>query len=178
MEFKDSQTWANLMSAYSGESQACVKYQYYASKARADGFQQMANIFDETSRNEREHAKIWFKLLHDGMPETLSNLQDAAAGENFEWTQMYAEYAAKAREEGFERIATLFDMVGKIEAMHEARYRKLIGNIEDNKVFKSETSKKWICLNCGHVHEGTEPPEVCPVCAHPQAFFEIWDQNY
>lgn len=178
MEFKDSQTWANLMSAYSGESQACVKYQYYASKARADGFQQMANIFDETSRNEREHAKIWFKLLHDGMPETLSNLQDAAAGENFEWTQMYAEYAAKAREEGFERIATLFDMVGKIEAMHEARYRKLIGNIEDNKVFKSETSKKWICLNCGHVHEGTEPPEVCPVCAHPQAFFEIWNQNY
>ena len=178
MEFKDSQTWANLMSAYSGESQACVKYQYYASKARADGFQQMANIFDETSRNEREHAKIWFKLLHDGMPETLSNLQDAAAGENFEWTQMYAEYAAKAREEGFERSATLFDMVGKIEAMHEARYRKLIGNIEDNKVFKSETSKKWICLNCGHVHEGTEPPEVCPVCAHPQAFFEIWDQNY
>lgn len=178
MEFKDSQTWANLMSAYSGESQACVKYQYYASKARADGFQQMANIFDETSRNEREHAKIWFKLLHDGMPETLSNLQDAAAGENFEWTQMYAEYAAKAREEGFERIATLFDMVGKIEAMHEARYRKLIGNIEDNKVFKSETGKKWICLNCGHVHEGTEPPEVCPVCAHPQAFFEIWDQNY
>ena len=178
MEFKDSQTWANLMSAYSGESQACVKYQYYASKARADGFQQMANIFDETSRNEREHAKIWFKLLHDGMPETLSNLQDAAAGENFEWTQMYAEYAAKAREEGFERIATLFDMVGKIEAMHEARYRKLIGNIEDNKVFKSETSKKWICLNCGHVHEGTEPPEVCPVCAHPQAVFEIWDQNY
>lgn len=178
MEFKNSQTWANLMSAYSGESQACVKYQYYASKARADGFQQMANIFDETSRNEREHAKIWFKLLHDGMPETLSNLQDAAAGENFEWTQMYAEYAAKAREEGFERIATLFDMVGKIEAMHEARYRKLIGNIEDNKVFKSETSKKWICLNCGHVHEGTEPPEVCPVCAHPQAFFEIWDQNY
>lgn len=178
MEFKDSQTWANLMSAYSGESQACVKYQYYASKARADGFQQMANIFDETSRNEREHAKIWFKLLHDGMPETLSNLQDAAAGENFEWTQMYAEYAAKAREEGFERIAALFDMVGKIEAMHEARYRKLIGNIEDNKVFKSETSKKWICLNCGHVHEGTEPPEVCPVCAHPQAFFEIWDQNY
>ncbi len=178
MEFKDSQTWANLMSAYSGESQACVKYQYYASKARADGFQQMANIFDETSRNEREHAKIWFKLLHDGMPETLSNLQDAAAGENFEWTQMYAEYAAKAREEGFERIAALFDMVGKIEAMHEARYRKLIGNIEGNKVFKSETSKKWICLNCGHVHEGTEPPEVCPVCAHPQAFFEIWDQNY
>ena len=163
MEFKDSQTWANLMSAYSGESQACVKYQYYASKARADGFQQMANIFDETSRNEREHAKIWFKLLHDGMPETLSNLQDAAAGENFEWTQMYAEYAAKAREEGFERIATLFDRVGKIE---------------DNKVFKSETSKKWICLNCGHVHEGTEPPEVCPVCAHPQAFFEIWNQNY
>lgn len=178
MEFKDSQTWANLMSAYSGESQACVKYQYYASKARADGFQQMANIFDETSRNEREHAKIWFKLLHDGMPETLSNLQDAAAGENFEWTQMYAEYAAKAREEGFERIAALFDMVGKIEAMHEARYRKLIGNIEGNKVFKSETGKKWICLNCGHVHEGTEPPEVCPVCAHPQAFFEIWDQNY
>ena len=164
MEFKDSQTWANLMSAYSGESQACVKYQYYASKARADGFQQMANIFDETSRNEREHAKIWFKLLHDGMPETLSNLQDAAAGENFEWTQMYAEYAAKAREEGFERIATLFDMVGKIEAMHEARYRKLIGNIEDNKVFKSETSKKWICLNCGHVHEGTEPPEAYPLC--------------
>ena len=157
MEFKDSQTWANLMSAYSGESQACVKYQYYASKARADGFQQMANIFDETSRNEREHAKIWFKLLHDGMPETLSNLQDAAAGENFEWTQMYAEYAAKAREEGFERIAALFDMVGKIEAMHEARYRKLIGNIEGNKVFKSETGKKWICLNCGHVHEGTEP---------------------
>lgn len=178
MEFKDSQTWANLMSAYSGESQACVKYQYYASKARADGFQQMANIFDETSRNEREHAKIWFKLLHDGMPETLSNLQDAAAGENFEWTQMYAEYAAKAREEGFERIATLFDMVGKIEAMHEARYRKLIGNIEDNKVFKSETSKKWICLNCGHVHEGTEPPEVCPVCAHPQAYFELQAKNY
>lgn len=178
MEFKDSQTWANLMSAYSGESQACVKYQYYASKARADGFQQMANIFDETSRNEREHAKIWFKLLHDGMPETLSNLQDAAAGENFEWTQMYAEYAAKAREEGFERIAALFDMVGKIEAMHEARYRKLIGNIEDNKVFKSETSKKWICLNCGHVHEGTEPPEVCPVCAHPQAYFELQAKNY
>lgn len=178
MEFKDSQTWANLMSAYSGESQACVKYQYYASKARADGFQQMANIFDETSRNEREHAKIWFKLLHDGMPETLSNLQDAAAGENFEWTQMYAEYAAKAREEGFERIATLFDRVGKIEAMHEARYRKLIGNIEDNKVFKSETSKKWICLNCGHVHEGTEPPEVCPVCAHPQAYFELQAKNY
>ena len=178
MEFKDSQTWANLMSAYAGESQACVKYQYYASKARADGYQQMANIFEETSGNEREHAKIWFKLLHDGMPDTLRNLQDAAAGENFEWTQMYAEYAAKAREEGYDKIASLFEMVGNIESMHEARYRRLIDNLQNNQVFRREESQKWICLNCGHVIEGTEPPEVCPVCAHPKAFFEIWDQNY
>lgn len=177
MELKESQTWANLMSAYAGESQACVKYQYYASKARADGFQQMGNIFEETSGNEREHAKIWFQLLHDGMPETLSNLQDAAAGEHFEWTQMYAEYAAKAREEGFERIAALFEMVGKIEAMHEARYRRLAKNIESGEVFKRVGERKWICLNCGHVHEGEEAPKVCPVCAHPQGFFEIWNQQ-
>ena len=178
MNLKGSKTEANLMAAFAGESQACVKYQYYASKAKKDGYVQIADLFEETSRNEKEHAKLWFKLLHDGMPATTVNLADAADGENYEWTDMYDGFARVAREEGFDAIANLFDGVGKVEKEHEARYRKLLANIEGGLVFSRDEDQIWQCGNCGHIVIGKKAPEVCPVCAHPQAYFQIKPENY
>ena len=179
MDIKGSRTEANLMAAFAGESQATNKYTYYASKAKKDGYVQIANIFEETARNEREHAKLWFKLLHDGgVPGTMANLADAAAGENYEWTDMYATFAKEAREEGFDHIAFLFEGVAAIEKEHEARYRKLLANIEGGLVFSRDGDMIWQCGNCGHIHVGPKAPEVCPVCAHPQAYFEIKANNY
>ena len=176
---KGTRTEANLMAAFAGESQATNKYTYYASKAKKDGYVQIANIFEETARNEREHAKLWFKLLHGGgVPDTMANLADAAAGENYEWTDMYATFAKEAREEGFDEIAFLFDGVAAIEKEHEARYRKLLANIEGGLVFSRDGDMIWQCGNCGHIHVGPKAPEVCPVCAHPQAYFELKAQNY
>ena len=178
-DLKGTRTEANLMAAFAGESQATNKYTYYASKAKKDGYVQIANIFEETARNEREHAKLWFKLLHDGaVPGTMDNLADAAAGENYEWTDMYATFAKEAREEGFDHIAFLFDGVAAIEKEHEARYRKLLANIEGGLVFSRDGDMVWQCGNCGHIHVGPKAPEVCPVCAHPQAYFEIKANNY
>ena len=179
MEFKGSRTEANLMAAFAGESQARNKYTYYASKAKKDGYEQIAALFTETANNEKEHAKIWFKLLHDGsIPDTATNLKDAAAGENYEWTDMYATFAKEAKEEGFDHIAFLFSEVAKIEKDHEERYLKLLANIEGGKVFSSDADKMWICSNCGHVKVGTNAPEVCPVCAHPKAYFHIKAENF
>ena len=179
MELKGSQTEQNLMAAFAGESQARNKYTYYASRAKKDGFEQIAAIFEETANNEKEHAKMWFKLLHDGsVPETMVNLEDAAAGENYEWTDMYAGFAKTAKEEGFDHIAFLFEGVAKIEKEHEERYRKLLENIKGNTVFEKDTPKMWVCRNCGHVHYGEEAPEVCPVCSHPKAYFELRKENY
>ena len=179
MELKGSKTEMNLKAAFAGESQAHTKYQYYASKAKKDGFVQIGNLFEETARNEKEHAKIWFKLLHDGaVPETMENLKDAAAGENYEWTDMYAGFAKTAKEEGFTRLACLFEMVAKIEKMHEERYRKLLHNVEAKEVFAKAGVVVWECANCGHVHVGEKAPEVCPVCAHPQAYFMIHPENF
>ena len=179
MELKGSRTEANLMTAFAGESQARNKYTYYASKAKKDGYVQIAQIFEETANNEKEHAKIWFKLLHDGgVPTTVENLKDAAAGENYEWTEMYAEFAKVAKEEGFDHIAALFEMVAKIEKDHEERYKKLLANIEGGLVFSRDGDMMWICSNCGHVHIGKEAPEVCPVCAHPKAYFMVKAENY
>ena len=178
MELKGSRTEANLMAAFAGESQATNKYTYYASKAKKDGYNQIAAIFSETAANEKEHAKLWFKLLHGGMPSTLENLADAANGENYEWTDMYAEFAKVAREEGFDHIAALFDGVAAIEKEHEERYRKLIANIEGGLVFSRDGDVIWQCANCGHICVGKKAPEVCPVCAHPQAYFEIKAENY
>ncbi|MBQ3556837.1 MAG: rubrerythrin family protein [Oscillospiraceae bacterium] len=178
-DLKGTRTEANLMAAFAGESQATNKYTYYASKAKKDGYVQIANIFEETARNEREHAKLWFKLLHDGaVPTTTANLADAAAGENYEWTDMYATFAKEAREEGFDHIAFLFDGVAAIEKEHEARYRKLLANIEGGLVFSRDGDMIWQCGNCGHIHVGPKAPEVCPVCAHPQAYFELKANNY
>ena len=175
MELKGSKTEANLMAAFAGESQARNKYTYYASQARKDGYEQIAAIFEETAANEKEHAKMWFKELHDGkVPETLENLKDAANGENYEWTDMYAEFAKV----GFTRIANLFEGVAKIEKEHEERYRKLIDNIENKLVFSKDGDAIWICRNCGHVVIGKEAPLVCPVCAHPQSYFELKKENY
>ncbi len=179
MELKGSRTEANLMTAFAGESQARNKYTYYASKAKKDGYVQIAQIFEETANNEKEHAKIWFKLLHDGgVPSTIENLKDAAAGENYEWTEMYAEFAKVAKEEGFDHIASLFEMVAKIEKDHEERYKKLLANIEGGLVFSRDGDMMWICSNCGHVHFGKEAPELCPVCAHPKAYFMVKAENY
>ena len=179
MELKGSKTEANLLAAFAGESQARNKYTYYASKAKKEGYEQIAAIFEETANNEKEHAKMWFKELHGGqVPSTLENLKDAAAGENYEWTDMYATFAKEAREEGFDRIAYLFEEVGKIEKNHEERYMTLVGNIEDDMVFKKGEETVWICRNCGHVYVGEEAPKVCPVCAHPQAYFEKRAENY
>ena len=176
---KGTRTEANLMAAFAGESQARNKYTYYASKAKKDGYNQIANIFLETANNEKEHAKIWFKLLHDGaIPDTAENLKDAAEGENYEWTDMYAEFAKVAREEGFEDIAIKFEMVGAIEKEHEERYRKLLENVEGGLVFSKDGDMVWVCANCGHIHVGKEAPEVCPVCAHPKSYFEIKAENY
>ncbi len=179
MELKGSKTEANLMAAFAGESQARNKYTYYASKARKDGYEQIAAIFEETANNEKEHAKLWFKELHDGeVPETKVNLEDAASGENFEWTDMYQEFSKVAEEEGFTRIAKLFEAVGQIEKEHEERYRKLIENIDNELVFSSEGDTIWICRNCGHVVVGKKAPEVCSVCKHPKSFFERKAENY
>jgi len=179
MELKGSRTEANLMAAFAGESQARNKYTYYASKAKKDGYEQIAAIFEETANNEKEHAKMWFKELHGGsIPDTLENLADAAEGENYEWTDMYSEFAKVAREEGFDRIANLFEGVAAIEKEHEERYRKLISNIEGGLVFSRDGDKIWQCRNCGHIVVGKEAPKVCPVCAHPQAHFEIKKENY
>ena len=176
---KGTKTEANLAAAFAGESQARNKYTYYASAARKEGYVQIAKFFEETAGNEKEHAKIWFKLLNDGaVPATDQNLKDAAAGEHYEWTEMYAQFAKEAREEGFERIAALFEAVGKIEKEHEERYNKLLQNLEQGKVFDRGDEMMWICSNCGHIHFGKSAPEVCPVCAHPQAYFELKATNY
>ncbi len=179
MELKGSKTEQNLMAAFAGESQARNKYTYFASKAKKEGYEQIAAIFEETANNEKEHAKLWFKLLNGGeVPGTEENLKAAAEGENYEWTDMYAEFAKVAREEGFEHIAFLFEGVAQIEKEHEERYRKLLANINDKLVFSSEGDAIWICRNCGHIHIGKEAPKVCPVCAHPQAYFERRAINY
>ena len=179
MDLKGSQTEKNLMAAFSGESEARNKYTYFASKARKEGYEQIAAIFEETALNEKEHAKIWFKLLNGGeIPSTLENLNAAAAGENYEWTDMYDGFAKTAKEEGFDRIAYLFEAVGKIEKEHEARYKKLIENLQDGLVFSRDGDKIWKCRNCGHIVIGKEAPAVCPVCNHPQSYFEIKAENY
>lgn len=175
---KGTKTEANLLAAFAGESQARNKYTYYASKAKKDGYEQIAAIFTETAENEKEHAKIWFKLLHDGVPSTAENLLDAAAGENYEWTDMYAQFAKEAREEGFDHIAFLFESVGKIEKEHEERYRRLLANVENGLVFSKDGDTIWQCRNCGHIHIGKQAPEVCPVCEHPRAYFSIKAENY
>ena len=178
-DLKGTKTESNLQTAFAGESQARNKYTYYASKAKKEGYEQIAAIFEETAGNEKEHAKMWFKLLCGGeVPDTLTNLNDAANGENYEWTEMYDEFAKVAKEEGFDEIARLFMAVGAIEKEHEARYRKLIGNIEVENVFKKEESVVWVCRNCGHIHVGKTAPKVCPTCNHPQSYFEIKSTNY
>lgn len=177
MELKGSKTETNLMAAFAGESQARNKYTYYASKARKEGYVQIANLFEETAANEKEHAKMWFKLIH-GIGTTEENLKDAAAGENYEWTDMYATFAKEAREEGFDHIAELFEGVAAIEKEHEERYLKLLENVEKGLVFSKDSDTIWKCGNCGHIHIGKEAPQVCPVCAHPQAYFEVKAENY
>ena len=179
MELKGSKTEKNLMEAFAGESQARNKYTYYASKAKKDGYEQIAAIFEETAINEKEHAKIWFKLLHDGeIPSTEVNLADAASGENYEWTDMYDSFAKTAKEEGFDRIAYLFEAVGKIEKEHEVRFKKLLDNVENGLVFSKDGDRIWKCRNCGHIVIGKSAPEICPVCSHPKAYFEIKAENY
>ena len=179
MELKGSKTEKNLMEAFAGESQARNKYTYYASKAKKEGYEQIAALFLETADNEKEHAKLWFKLLHDNdVPSTVENLKDAASGENYEWTNMYERMAKEAREEGFDRIAFLFDGVAKIEKEHEARYLKLLENVENGLVFSKDGEKIWKCRNCGHIVIGKVAPEVCPVYSHPKAYFEIKAENY
>ena len=176
-ELKGTKTQKNLMEAFAGESQARNKYTYFASIAKKEGYEQIAAIFEETANNEKEHAKIWFKEL-GGIGSTIDNLKAAAAGENFEWTDMYARMAKEAREEGFERIAYLFEAVGKIEKEHEERYQKLLENVEGDLVFSKDGDRIWKCRNCGHICVGKKAPEVCPVCNHPKAFFEIKAENY
>ena len=177
MELKGSKTEANLWTAFAGESQARNKYTYFASVARKAGYEQIAAIFEETANNEKEHAKMWFKEL-GGIGDTAANLKAAAAGENEEWTSMYKEMAETAREEGFTRLAFLFEGVGKIEKEHEERYLKLLSNLENDVVFQDGEETVWICRNCGHIHVGKEAPAVCPICAHPQAYFERRAVNY
>ncbi len=177
-ELKGSKTEKNLMEAFAGESMARNKYSYFASKAKKDGYVQIAELFEETAANEKEHAKIWFKLLNDGIGSTVENLKAAADGENYEWTDMYDKFAKEAREEGFDDIADLFEGVGAIEKEHEERYRKLLQNIEDGIVFSRDGDTIWKCKNCGHICIGQKAPEVCPVCNHPQSYFEIKADNY
>ena len=179
MELKGSKTEKNLMAAFAGESQASVKYQYYASQAKKDGYVKIQNIFTETSNNEKEHAKLWFKALHGGkVPTTTENLKDAASGENYEWTDMYATFAKEAREEGFDDIAEKFEGVGAIEKEHEARYLKLLDNVKKEIVFSRDGDTIWQCANCGHICIGKKAPDVCPVCDHPQAYFQIKAENF
>ena len=178
-ELKGTKTEANLQTAFAGESMARNKYTYYASKAKKDGYVQIAKLFEETANNEKEHAKIWFKLLHGGeMPDTPANLLDAAEGENYEWTDMYAGFAVEAREEGFTEIAILFEKVAAIEKMHEERYRKLLANVEGGLVFSRDEDMMWECSNCGHVVVGKKAPEICPVCKHPKSYFMIHATNF
>ena len=178
MELKGSKTEANLQTAFAGESQARNKYTYFASKAKKDGYEQIAAIFQETADNEKEHAKLWYKLLNGGIGTTAENLKAAAEGENYEWTDMYAGFAKTAREEGFDHIAFLFEKVAEIEKHHEERYLKLLKNVEDSVVFSSEGDAIWQCRNCGHIVVGKKAPEVCPVCAHPKSYFEVRKENY
>ena len=179
MELKGSKTEKNLMEAFAGESQARNKYTYFASKAKKEGYEQIAAIFQETADNEKEHAKLWFKLLNGGeIGTTEENLKAAAEGENYEWTDMYERMAKEAREEGFDHIAYLFDGVAKIEKEHEERYKKLLENVKDGKVFEAGEIKIWKCRNCGRIVVGTTAPEICPICAHPKAYFEIKAENY
>lgn len=178
-ELKGTRTEANLQAAFAGESQARNKYTYFASKAKKDGYVQIASIFEETANNEKEHAKMWYKLLNGGsVGSTLENLKEAAGGENYEWTEMYPAFAKEAREEGFEEIAALFEGVAAIEKEHEERYKKLLENIEGGLVFSREGDMVWQCANCGHICVGKQAPEVCPVCAHPQSYFQIKAENY
>lgn len=178
-ELKGSRTEQNLQTAFAGESQAHTKYLYYASRAKKDGFVQIGKIFEETAKNEKEHAKLWFKYLHGGsVPTTTRNLADAAAGENYEWTDMYDNFAKIAREEGFDEIAERFEQVGAIEKEHEERYRRLLDNVEQKRVFSREGDCVWQCSNCGHIIIGKQAPEKCPVCAHPQSYFELRAENY
>ena len=178
-ELTGTKTAANLADAFAGESEARNKYTYYASAAKKEGYNQIAAIFEETAGNEKEHAKLWFKALHGGaVPDTVTNLKDAAAGENYEWTQMYAEFAKVAKEEGFDDIAWLFESVGAIEKEHEERYRKLLEAVEKGTVFADVEEQIWVCSNCGHIHIGKEAPSVCPVCAHPQGYFRRKATNY
>ncbi len=177
-ELKGTKTEANLQAAFAGESQARNKYTYFASKAKKEGYEQIAAIFEETANNEKEHAKMWFKELHGGeVPTTTENLKAAADGENFEWTDMYAEFAKTAKEEGFDRLAFLFEAVGKIEKHHEERYRKLLANIEGGLVFSRDGDMIWQCENCGHICVGKQAPKMCPVCAHPQSYFKLRGEN-
>ena len=179
MELKGSRTEKNLMKAFAGESEARNKYSYYASKAKKDGYEQIAAIFEETANNEKEHAKLWFKQLHGGeVPDTLTNLHDAANGENYEWTTMYKEFAEVAKEEGFDEIARLFSAVAEIEKHHEERYLKLVGNIDNNIVFERGEERVWICSNCGHITFVNKAPEICTLCKHPQSFMELKADNY
>ena len=179
MELKGSKTEKNLMEAFAGESQARNKYTYFASKAKKDGYEQIAAIFEETANNEKEHAKMWFKLLEGGsIKSTPENLKAAAEGEKYEWTDMYAGFAEVAKEEGFDHIAYLFSEVAKIEKEHEERYKKLLKNIEDELVFSNDGDTIWVCRNCGHVVVGKNAPKVCPICSHPQSYFERKANNY
>ena len=179
MELKGSRTEQNLMAAFAGESQARNKYTYFASKAKKDGYEQIAAIFEETANNEKEHAKMWFKLLEGGeIKSTPENLKAAAEGENYEWTDMYKEFAEVAKEEGFDHIAFLFEGVAKIEKEHEERYKKLLKNIDDELVFSNDGDAIWVCRNCGHVVVGKNAPKVCPICSHPQSYFERKANNY
>ena len=176
---KDSKTWKNLETAFAGESQASMKYRYFASQAKKDGFEQISAIFTETSDNEKEHAKMWFKLLNSGaVPGTSDNLKAAAAGENYEWTDMYKTFAEEARAEGYDEIAEKFELVAGVEKVHEERYLKLADNVDHDVVFKSDKVTVWKCRNCGHIHVGETAPEVCPVCDHAQSYFELRAENY
>ena len=178
-ELKGTKTEKNLQEAFAGESMARNKYSYWASKAKKDGFVQIAAIFEETANNEKEHAKMWFKLLEGGaIKSTPENLEAAAAGENYEWTDMYARMAQEAREEGFNEIAAKFELVAKVEAEHEARYRKLLDNVKKERVFSKDNDVIWQCSNCGHIVIGKKAPQVCPVCDHPQAYFQVKAENY
>lgn len=177
-DLKGTKTEANLQAAFAGESMARNKYTFFASKAKKDGYVQIAAIFEETAANEKEHAKLWYKILNDGIGSTAENLKVAAEGENYEWTDMYAQFAKDARAEGFEEIAALFEGVAAIEKEHEERYRKLLANVENGLVFSKDGDKIWQCSNCGHICVGQQAPEVCPVCAHPQAYFQIKAENY
>ncbi len=179
MELKDSKTYKNLMTAFAGESQARNKYTYFASAAKKEGYEQIAAIFEETANNEKEHAKMWFKLLNGGaVPSTKENLKTAAEGENYEWTDMYDSFAKEAEEEGFKEIANKFRLVAAIEKEHEERYLKLLNNIASERVFDKEDTTVWVCRNCGYVHVGKTAPKVCPACNHPQAYFEMRNTNY